>query len=323
MHKQAPIETRPLKYEEVTTPVVTGNEVLIKVEACGVCRSQLHAIEGDMVAKKIPLIPGHELAGKIVKVGKDVKILKVGDRVGMQPTYSTCGNCEYCRSGRENLCDAMVRIESIGGGYAQYVKGVEPHVYKIPDNIGFSKASSLFCAGATAYRAVKLAEPSPYKTVAIFGIGGVGHMAIQFAKLAGAKVIAVGRDEKKLKLAAKLGATAINEKDEEKLMKVGIDSSIIFAPSSDIASLAQRATKKGGIVVVGALHTELKGFDAKKELTIKGCYVGAREEVINTLKAASEGKISVEFTEYPLRQANEVLIKMKKGELVGRAVLIP
>ena len=324
LHSTGNIDSRPLKYEDIPIPEISDGEVLIKVHACGVCRSQLHTIEGEWGAPmRLPLVVGHEIAGEVVKTGRRVSNLKIGDRVGLQPTYNTCNSCEYCLTGRENLCDRIERTGGhVDGGYAEYVKGVEQHTYLIPGNLSYQKAAPLFCPGATAYRAVCMAEPAPYKTMAVFGVGGVGHMAVQFARLHGARTVAVDRSKKKLELAERFGAVPVEYGDTKKLARLGIDDSIVFAPSDEVIAMARNATKKGGRIVIG-VEGNVVDFDFRKEQRILGCLVGTRNDVNNVLKLASEGRIGAEVAEYRLEEANEVLAKMKKGELVGRAVLVP
>lgn len=326
LHRPAKIETKPLKYENVPLPRLDDKEVLIKIGACGVCRSQLHLIEGDWgIPDRLPLIVGHEIAGTVTKIGKKVRKFKIGDSVGLQPTYSACGTCEYCRLGKENLCKNRQRLgRDVDGGYAEYVKGVESDTYKIPKNIPHDIAAPLFCPAATAYRAVQMAEPSRGKTIAVFGIGGVGYYAIQFAKLSKARVVAVSRDANKLKLAKSLGALPMKEDkaNESRIKDQQVDSSIVFAPSNDAISMANRVTKKGGIVVLG-VSGNIENFMFSNELTIKGCLVGSRADIYKVLRLAAEGKIKSEISSYPLKKANEVMLKLKQGKIVGRAVVIP
>ena len=191
LSKLAPIESNPLKLTEMDRHKIENpNEILIKIEACGVCHSQLHAIEGDWekfgIPPSLPTIPGHEVVGKVVEVGKNVSKFKVGDKAGIQPLMGSCMECDYCKQGKENLCDSMeVLGESLKGGYAEYVTISEDFATKVPQNMKSDYAAPLFCAGITAYKAVKASEPKEGKKIAIYGIGGVGHMAIQFAKLEG------------------------------------------------------------------------------------------------------------------------------------------
>lgn len=261
LHKLMPIEQNPLKLEDTRTPEVERQQVLVKIAACGVCRTTLHMIEGDWekygTPAKIPVIPGHEIVGIIVALGESVDSWKVGDRVGMQPLWSSCGSCEHCLTGREHMCPSkLVTGDSVDGGYAEYVIGNANHVYAVPDNLRDSEAAPLFCAGITAYGAVTRAKLTSGRKVAIFGIGGVGQMVLQLSRLSDAETIAVSGSAQHLKLAQELGASMTidaSKKDPVNEIKEigGVDSSIVFAPSNELARKAFRSTKPGGIIVLG------------------------------------------------------------------------
>ncbi len=332
LYKPAPIETNPLLLEEMPTPVANRGEVLLKVSACGVCRSNLHMIEGDWldwgVPAKSPLVPGHEVVGTLQEPGKDVSGLAAGDRVGVQPLFNTCGRCEYCRAGRENLCvKAEITGETINGGYAEYMKAVAAHTYKVPDNVEDAQAAPLFCPGVTAYRAVKMSEPRRGKRVAVFGVGGVGHLAVQFAKLEGMEVTAVSRNVDHLNLAEECGADRVISASEGYNAKnLGgselVEASIIFAPSDDAISQALKLTKRGGIIVVG-VRGNIRDFTFGKEHIVKGSVIGTRADMQNVLRIAAEDKLNVKTQAYSLNDANAVLLKLKRNQVKGRAVLIP
>jgi propanol-preferring alcohol dehydrogenase len=268
-------------------------------------------IEGDWidmgVPAKLPIIPGHEVVGTIEEIGKNVKNLQIGERVGVQPLYNTCGECEYCLTGRENLCvNAKITGETVDGGYAEYMKAVAHHVYKIPDN---------------------LRDASPGKIIGVFGVGGVGHMAIQFAKLSGAKVIAVSRNKDHLKIAEEVGAFQVISPLEEDVISAFkgfgfADASIVFAPSDEVIEQAIKVTKKGGVVVIG-VRGNIRNFKFYTEHVIKGSVIGSRAEMQNVLKIASHGDLVVKVELHNLQEANEVLHKLKINEVKGRAVLIP
>ena len=329
LHKTASIETSPLKYSDVETPKIGPREILIKVSACGVCRSNLHMIEGDWldmgVPAKYPIVPGHEVTGTVTEVGGEVKNIIVGDKVGVQPLFDTCGTCEPCITGHENICNnSQITGETVDGGYAQFMKAVGAHVYRLPDNLDPVNAAPLFCPGLTAYKAVTKAELQAGKSVAVFGIGGVGHLAIQFAKLNGARVIGVSRSSDHLRLAKEVGADAAVSSDEKDFTNlVGqVDSSIVFAPSEDFISLATKVTKKNGTLVIG-VRANLPDFPFTKEIVVKGTAIGTRIDMQNVLKIASQGLINVRATAYNLSEANNALLKLKKSEIHGRAVLVP
>jgi len=331
-----PIETNPLKLTKIDRhEIQRPNELLIKIEACGVCHSQLHEIEGDWkdlgIPPMLPTVPGHEVVGKVVEIGKNVTKFKVGDRAGISPLLESCMKCQYCKEGNEHLCELMqVLGESLKGGYAEYVTVTEDFATKIPETMRPEYAAPLFCAGITAYKAVKASEPSKNKKIGIFGIGGVGHMAVQFAILEGADVIAISRNKKHLEIAKKLGAsiTITYNQDQEKFLqelkeKVGLlDAAIVFAPADIVTNTAIKAIKKGGLVVIGTIG-EISNFVAFEEKTIRGTLIGSRNDMKEVIRIANEKNIKVFSEVYRLEQANEVLAKLKTSEIEARAVLVP
>lgn len=332
----APIETNPLKLTQIDRhEIQRPNELLIKIEACGVCHSQLHGIEGDWkdlgIPPMLPTVPGHEVVGHVVEIGKSVTKFKIGDRVGISPLLESCMKCQYCKEGNEHLCESMQILgESLKGGYAEYVTVTEDFATKIPENMRPEYAAPLFCAGLTAYKAVKASEPSKNKKIGIFGIGGVGHMAVQFAILEGAEVIAISRNKKHLDIAKKLGAarSITFNQDQEKFLKelkekVGLlDAAIVFAPADIVTNTAIKAIKKGGMVVIATI-SEITNFVAFEEKTIRGTVIGSRKDMKEVIRIADEKKIKVFSEVYHLEQANEVLAKLKNSEIEARAVLVP
>lgn len=336
LSKLGPIETNPLKLTEIDRhEIQRPNELLIKIEACGVCHSQLHGIEGDWkdlgIPPMLPTVPGHEIVGKIVEIGKNVTKFKVGDRAGISPLLESCMKCQYCKEGNEHLCESMqVLGESLKGGYAEYVTVTEDFATKIPETMRPEYAAPLFCAGITAYKAVKASESSKNKKIGIFGIGGVGHMAVQFAVLEGADVIAISRNKKHLEIAKKLGAsiTITYNQDQEKFLqelkeKVGLlDAAIVFAPADIVTNTAIKAIKKGGLVVIGTIGA-ISNFVAFEEKTIRGTLIGSRNDMKEVIRIANEKNLKVFSEVYRLEQANEVLAKLKTSEIEARAVLVP
>jgi propanol-preferring alcohol dehydrogenase len=312
-----PIEQNPLKIEEMPIPNVGNGQLLLKITACGVCRSNLHMIEGDLVKfgipAKSPIIPGHEMVGKVARLSDDVTTFREGDMVGVQPLWSSCGKCEFCLSGRENMCQSkQITGETVDGGYAEYIVANADYVYHVPDNLDDSEVAPLFCPG---------------KKVAVFGIGGVGHMVVQFAKLYGADVIAVSRSIQHLRLAEKLGAGRVVDISKggltEWLKNVGpVDSSIVFAPSNTVAQLAIKATKPGGVTVLG-VWAEIGDFPFVEEKKVVGSVIGSRNDMKQVLSLASAGKIKSVCEKFKLEKANEVLNMLKKGKILARGVLVP
>lgn len=332
LENPAPIESHPLHVCNVPVPQVGPGEILLKVSACGVCRSNLHMIEGDWLANgvpaKLPIIPGHEVVGTVAALGEGVASLAIGERVGVQPLWSTCGHCEYCLTGREQLCQRKhITGETVDGGYAEYLVARVEHAYRVPDALTDAEAAPLFCPGITAYGAILKARLAPARSVAIFGIGGVGHMVVEFASLTGAEVVAVDRSPRRLTLARELGASRTvdaSSADPGDVLSAsgGVDAAIIFAPSSAMVQQAIRATKPGGTVVVG-VHADIGALAFADEKTVVGSLLGSRRQVEEVLRLAAEGKVRPVSEAHPLDQAGEVLQRLKRGEIRARAVLVP
>ena len=324
-----PIESGVMVFKSVPEPKLQPNQVLIRIKACGVCHSNLHMIEGEFkvfgVPSKLPIIPGHEISGVIEKVGKNTKGVKEGQRVGVQVLYDSCGRCDYCLTGNENLCgDKHVTGETVDGGYAEYIAVPYDFIYEIPHNLGYEEAAPLFCPGVTAYRAVRRAGIRSGQKVAVIGIGGVGHMSLQFAKLAGAETIAIDKSEGQLKLAKELGAdhTLLTEDVKDYISKRGkVDAVMVHAPSQKAVDQALSIVRRGGVVLMGVLGSTNIIFP--EEISIISSVIGSRYDMKEALKIASTGKVKVKWTAYKLSEANDVLLKLKQGKIVGRAVLIP
>ena len=332
LSKLAPIEDKPLKLQNVIKhKVETPNQILLRIEACGVCHSQLHSIEGDWkdldIPPTLPTIPGHEVVGRVVEIGSSVTKFAVGDRAGISPLLESCMNCDYCKCGKEQLCESMeVLGETLRGGYAEYVNVSESFATKIPESMSSEYAAPLFCAGITAFKAVKAAEPDKNKRVGIFGIGGVGHMAIQFAKIAGLQVFAISRNQRHLDVALKLGAdmSVLYSEDSNILLnKMGLlDAAIVFAPSDSVTASAIQSVKKGGLVVLATIG-KIPNFVAFEEKTIRGTLIGSMADMGTVIELAQKHNISVVTESFKLEEANDVLLKLKNSQIDARAVLIP
>ena len=336
LSKLGPVESNPLKLTEIDRhEIQKPNEILIKIEACGVCHSQLHGIEGDWkelgIPPTLPTVPGHEVVGVIEEIGNDVTKFKIGDRVGITPLMGACMDCQYCNDGKEYLCEKMeVTGESLKGGYAEYITVSEDFATKVPESMKSEYAAPLFCAGITAYKAVKAAEPKKNKKVAIFGIGGVGHMAIQFAKIEGCEVSGISRKEKHLDVAKKLGADNVfaYSSDQERFLSELIenyglfDAAIVFAPVDDVTDTAIKSIKKGGIVVIATVG-KIPNFLAFEEKTVRGTLIGSRKDMQDVIDISAKHNIQVVTETFPLKEANVVLQKLKNSEIEARAVLIP
>ena len=331
----APIETNPLKLTEIDRhEIKKPDEILLKIEACGVCHSQLHGIEGDWkdigIPPTLPTVPGHEVVGKVVEIGSNVTKFKIGDRAGITPLLEACKVCQYCKEGKEQLCESsIITGESLKGGYAEYITVSEDFATKVPESMKPEYAAPLFCAGITAYKAVKAVEPHLHKKIGIFGIGGVGHMAVQFAKIEGCDVIAFSRSKNHLDVAKKLGAIdtmtfSENQEflDELKKRHGMLDAAIVFAPADIVTDVAIKSVKRGGLIVIATVGKN-PTFFAFDEKTIRGTVIGSTKDMEQVIKICNEKNVIVITETYPLEKANEVLKKLKDSQIQARAVLIP
>lgn len=329
LDKYAPIEEGPLRLTDRDRPLPGHGQVLVRVTACGVCRSNLHMIEGDWagVPSIFPIIPGHEVVGRIEELGAGVAWLRVGDRVGVQPLWSTCGHCQYCLTGRDSLCQSkQITGETVDGGYAEFMLSEAAHTYVLPANLDDAEAAPLFCPGISAYGAVLKAHLSPSRSVAVFGVGGVGHMVVQIARLFGADVVAVARGANHLALAEELGSVRMidasrTDPGEELARSGGVDASIVFAPSSAAVAQAIRGTKPGGTIVIG-INAEVGRLPFADEKAIVGSILGSRQQMHEVIALAAAGKIRPVIERHPLEEAQETLLRLKRGEIRGRAVLV-
>jgi propanol-preferring alcohol dehydrogenase len=322
-----------LEIKEVPVPELEYGEILVKIKACGVCHTDLHAVNGDWPVKpKLPLIPGHEGVGIVEKVAEGVSSIKVGDRVGIPWLYSACGECEYCLTGRETLCHAQENAGySVDGGYAEYCKAPANYVVKITDGLDFHEISPIVCAGVTTYKALKVSNAKPGDWVAIYGIGGLGHVALQYAKAMGFNVIAVDIQDDKLALASELGADKtinglrVDPVEEIKSLVGGVQAAISVAVTKKAFEQAYRSVKRGGtLVVVGLPNADLPIpiFDTVLNgVTVKGSIVGTRKDLQEALEFAAQGKVRTNIEIQPLENINEVFDRMENGQINGRVVL--
>jgi propanol-preferring alcohol dehydrogenase len=325
----------PLSLEDVPLPQVGADEVLIEVETCGVCHSDLHVADGDWVQLagivKKPLILGHEIVGRVVERGADVQSVRVGERVGVPWVQWTCGQCEFCREGNENLC-VKQRITGVmvDGGYAEFAKAPASHVIKIPETLASEQAAPLLCAGVTVHRALKQAKIRAGQRLAVFGIGGLGHIAVQIGCAAGAEVTAIDISEEKLALAKSLGAArtlnAVTAKVVKEMRSIGGAHVALVTSAAksayDMAFYCVRPT--GTLLVVGLPATDLSFppiVMAGTEIEIKASAVGTREDLREVLAMGAAGTVHCQVATRPLAEVREVLGELSRGEVSGRVVL--
>src|ERR1700691_182750 len=328
---------KPLAIEEVERPHPEGDEVLIQVDACGVCHSDLHVADGDWTQLagivKRPLILGHEIAGHVVEKGEAVHDLQIGDRVGVPWIHWSCGDCEFCREGNENLCSRQkITGVTVDGGYAEFVTAPATHAMKIPDSLSSLAAAPLFCAGLTVYRALKGAGIVAGQRLAVFGIGGLGHLAVQLGRAFGAEVTAIDISEEKLELARTFGAVdTLNALTIDVVKQVrrksGFHVSLVSSAAKAAYDTAFSCVRPAGTLLVVGLPAENICFPpilmAAREVRIHASTVGTRQDLQEVLAMAAAGKVRCQVVARPLAQANDALDQLRKGQVAGRIVVTP
>ena len=324
---------KPLVMEEVAVPSVGPGQILVKMAASGVCHTDLHAAEGDWPIKpEPPFIPGHEGVGHVVAVGAGVTHVKEGDRVGVPWLYTACGCCKHCLGGWETLCESQQNTGySVNGSFAEYVLADPNYVGHLPDNVSFTEIAPILCAGVTVYKGLKVTDTKPGDWVVISGIGGLGHLAVQYAKAMGLNVLAVDIDDAKLDLAKRLGASlAVNARNTDPVAFVkkeigGAEGVLVTAVSPKAFEQAQGMVQRGGTVSLNGLPPgdfPLPIFDTVLNgITVRGSIVGTRLDLQEALDFAGAGKVKATIKTDKLENINEIFAKMHHGEIEGRIVI--
>ena len=325
---------KPLVIEDVPVPVPGPGELLVKLKACGVCHNDLHAASGDWPVKPVPpFIPGHEAAGVVAALGPGVTDFKIGDAVGVAWLHDACLRCEYCETGWETLCEHQHNTGySVNGGFAEYVIASAAFAARLPANVNFAKIAPILCAGVTTYKGLKETDTRPGEWVVISGVGGLGHVAIQYAKAMGLKAIGLDIAEDKLKLALEAGADhAVNALDKDAVERViaftggGAHGVLVTAVSTPaFAQALKMVRRKGTVSLVGLPPGEFPTpiFDVVlKRITVRGSIVGTRRDLDEAVAFAAEGKVKAEITTAPLSEINTIFDRMKAGKIDGRVVL--
>ncbi len=323
----------PLVIEEMAVPSPKDGQILVKYEATGVCHTDLHAASGDWPVKPSPpFVPGHEGVGFVAGVGAGVKRVKEGDRVGVPWLHSACGYCPYCRTGWETLCASQSNTGySVNGTFAQFGLADPDFVASLPDSLDFGPAAPVLCAGVTVYKGLKETEVRPGEWVAISGVGGLGHMAVQYAKAMGMHVVAADIFEDKLALAKKLGADiTVNGKDKDAIEQVqkatgGVHGALVTAVSPIAMEQAFGFMRsKGTMALVGLPpgKISLPVFETVlKRITVRGSIVGTRQDLEESLQFAAEGKVVPHFSWDELENVNDIFRRMEEGKIDGRIVM--
>lgn len=323
--RRAPIESRPLVHATLPTPQPGPGEVCVKVEACGVCGTDINVAQGDLAEGKLPIVPGHQVVGKVDSYGLNVRGLELGMRVGVPWLRHTCGGCEYCRGGKENLC-ASARFTGYhaDGGFAEYVVAPVRYVYKVPERMEAEKIAPLLCSGIIGYRALVQSGVKPGQTLALFGYGSSAHIAHQVAQHLGVRVVVATRGVAHQQLARDLGAEWVGEANEP--LSPQVHAAIIFAPDGSLVPTALRSVKPGGTVACAGIHmSELPKMpyrDLFEERTLKSVTANTRQDGLKLFELAARASLAVHTMPFRLGEANEALIEIKAGRVKGTAVLV-
>jgi alcohol dehydrogenase, propanol-preferring len=322
----APIETDPLRVDSRPTPSPGPHEILVRVNACGVCRTDLHIVEGDLPLVRSPIVPGHQIVGRIERTGAEARRFRIGARVGIAWLRQTCGTCDACRRGRENLCEgAEFTGYHADGGFADYALAPEAFAYAIPPLFADAEAAPLLCAGIIGYRALKLSEVTPGGRLGIYGFGASAHITLQVARARSCEVFVCTREASHRELALRLGATWVGDVGDE--MPAKADGTIVFAPAGALVPVALRNLARGGTLALAGIYmTPLPSLDYERDLfyerTVRSVTANTRADGEELLAEAARIPIRPATTTFPLEDANRALALLKRGGFAGAGVLL-
>lgn len=315
---------QPLRAADIPIPAPGPEQLLIRIHACGVCRTDLHVVDGELPHPKLPLVPGHQIVGRVEKIGNRVQEFHVGDRVGVPWLQGSCGTCAYCQSGRENLCDKAVYTGyQVDGGFAEYCIANAKFTFSLPPHYSDIQAAPLLCAGLIGYRSLKLAGEA--RNIGFYGFGASAHLLVQVVRHQGGSVYAFTRpgDTKAQQLARDLGAVWAGGSDEKP--PIALDAAIIFAPVGDLVPSALRAVGKGGTVVCAGIHmSDIPSFPYDilwEERSLRSVANLTREDGREFLMLAHLTPLETHVVTYPLERANEALADLRAGRFTGAAVI--
>jgi propanol-preferring alcohol dehydrogenase len=319
-----PVERKPLSAVETDPPAPGPHEILVRVHVCGVCRTDLHIVEGDLPLPRLPLVPGHQVVGSVAAVGPDVTLHVVGKKVGVPWLFSTCGACEQCRAGRENLCDSgRFTGYHVDGGYAEYMVVGEEFAYALPTVFTDAGAAPLLCAGVIGYRALRLCGIRPGERLGLYGFGASAHITIQIARDRGCEVYVFTRGPHHRALAEELGALWTGAAGQ--LPPKPLQSAIVFSPAGEAVPAALKVLGKGGTVALAGIHMSpipaMEYATIYQEKTLRSVANSTRQDVREMLEAAARIPVRTEVETFPLAEANRVLAMLKRSELRGSGVL--
>ncbi len=320
------VSSHPLQLRDQPVPTPQPGQVLVKIHVCGVCRTDLHVIEGELPEPALPLIPGHQAIGTVAQVAPEVSEIKEGDRVGITWLQGTCRQCEFCTSGRENLClQAQFTGYQVDGGYAEYAVAPARFAYPIPPIFSDDEAAPLLCAGIIGYRALRLSGIKPGQRLGLYGFGASAHIAIQIARHWGCQVYVSSLKAKHQKLARQLGAVWVGGATEMPPEK--LHGSIIFAPAGELVPPALRALERGGTLALAGIHmSPIPSLDYDRDVfgerVIRSVTANTRQDGIDLLREAAAIPIKPHTVRFPLEEANRALQELKAGSFQGAAVLM-
>ncbi len=321
----SPIERRPLELVDLPTPEPARGEIRLRVTACGVCRTDLHVIEGDLPEQTLPIVPGHQVVGIVDSLGEGAEGFAIGDRAGIAWLRSTCGTCDDCRRGSENLCrESRYTGYHANGGYAEYAVVPAAYAYHLPDGFEELAVAPLLCAGIIGYRALERSNVPPGGRVLLYGFGSSAHVVLQLARNRGCTVDVVTRGESHRELARRMGAEWVGGEGE--VPPNPADGAIVFAPAGEIVPDALRAIRSGGTVACAGIHmTPVPELEYEPclfhEKTLTSVEANTREDGRGLLKEAASVPVGARVTEFPLEEANEALVRLKRDGIDGSAVL--
>ena len=319
------IESNPLTLVDLPLPVPSPGEVLIRVEVCGVCRTDLHVAEGDLPPRKSPVVPGHEVVGTVAGIGPGTGRLQEGDRVGVAWLHAACGKCPYCARGEENLCTApRFTGYDVNGGYAEYLVAPEDFVYPLPSGVSSVEVAPLLCAGIIGYRALRRSGVRSGERLGLYGFGASAHIVLQIARYWGCEVYVATRGDTHRALASRMGATWVGDATDTPPNK--LHSAILFAPAGELVPRALAALDRGGTLALAGIYmTPIPALDYTASLfyerNLRSVTANTRQDGTELLRLAKAIPLRTHTEEFSLEQANEALQKLKSGQINGAAVL--
>ena len=324
LQKPLPAEESPLELVELRPPEPAADQVLLRVRACGICHTDLHTVEGE-IAAKLPIVPGHQIVGVVEKLGADVRDFAIGERVGVPWLYRACGECEFCQSDRENLCErAQFTGFHVNGGYAEFAVAPAAFAVRLPDHPADAQIAPLLCAGIVGYRALRFSNVRPRQRLGLYGFGASAHIVIQIALHWNCEVFVATRGDGHQQLAKKLGAAWVGRAEE--VPDAALDSAVMFAPTGALVPEALRALRKGGTLVLAGIYMtpipEMKHELLYHERIVRSVANATREDARQLMRLAGEIPLRTEVETFPLGDANRALAALKHSQIRGAGVLV-